>query len=38
MNSKDFNINFSQLVEIGALIIGKIVKFDIILEGIEVSK
>jgi len=35
INRKEFNINFNQLLETGGLIVGDMVKFDIVLEGIQ---
>jgi len=35
INRKDFNINFNQVLEAGALLVGDIVKFDILVEGIQ---
>ncbi len=35
INRKDFNINFDKVLETGGLLVGDIVKFDIVLEGIQ---
>lgn len=35
INRKDFNINFNKLLETGGFVVGDIVKFDIVLEGIQ---
>lgn len=35
INRKDFNMNFNQALETGGLLVGDIVKFDILLEGIQ---
>ena len=35
INRKDFNMNFNQVLESGGLIVGDIVKFDILVEGIQ---
>ena len=35
INRKDFNINFNQLLETGGLLVGDVVKFDVLIEGIK---
>jgi polyisoprenoid-binding protein YceI len=38
INRKDFNINFSQLLETGGLLVGDTVKLNLILEGTQIVK
>ena len=38
INRKDFNINFSQLLETGGLLVGDIIKLNLSFEGIKTSK
>ena len=35
INRKDFNMNFNEVLETGGLLVGDMVKFDILLEGIQ---
>jgi polyisoprenoid-binding protein YceI len=38
INRKDFNMNFSKLLETGGLLVGNTVKLSLVLEGIKVTK